>query len=775
MTKKFKKTLALLLSIVMLMSVIPMGYSFASDVVISGDYAYMLSEAGATITKYNGTDTVVEIPAAIDGNTVVRIGADEASRLMPFYKNASITSVTIPDSVECIGYGAFYQCTSLETVVLGKGVKVIEGGAFRGCSKLTSIDLWYVTTLVYNVFRECPKLTTVTISKNMTSIGADAFTGCSALTTINYEGTEEQWNAIEGLPTFGENVTINYNYAYDCAVYGHIMGEYVAAATATCTENGVIAHWPCIKCEKNFENADATGELETVVITATGHTEEVISAVDATCTQIGYTEGKKCTTCGITTVAPQPVNKLEHNLISEYTIYQTCEEEGYSGFDWCTSCETFYGQYTVLAARGHNFVKVDSLSKDSKCNEKGELFEKCSICEKTRTTELDYADHNYGEWKTDKEASCTEKGIKLRTCKVCLEPFSEEIPSLGHAWEDANCTDAKTCSVCGETEGEALGHTWENATCTVAKTCSACGETEGEPIAHTWTDATCTAAKTCSVCGATEGEPIAHAWDDATCTAAKTCSVCGETEGEALGHAEVSHEAKAPTCTAFGWDAYVTCSRCDYTTYEKIDATGHTEKVIPGTPATCIKAGLTDGVVCEVCDEVLEQRRIIGVLGHDYQIDETVSKTYCTEKGIEKADCSRCDATYTVEVEPTGHIITNWVVSEEATCTSKGLLIGKCNQCPLIEQKETDKLDHIDADANNQCDCCDTKLGNNSGSDDDSNNNNNNNPEDDKQEEGCTCYCHKTGFLRFLFFDIPQLFLRILGLNRVCACGEAHY
>ena len=44
----------------------------------------------------------------------------------------------------------------------------------------------------------------------------------------------------------------------------------------------------------------------------------------------------------------------------------------------------------------------------------------------------------------------------------------------------------------------------------------------------------------------------------------------------ALGHAEVTHAAKAATCTAAGWDAYVTCSRCDYTTYKATAALGHT-------------------------------------------------------------------------------------------------------------------------------------------------------------------------------------------------------
>ena len=32
-----------------------------------------------------------------------------------------------------------------------------------------------------------------------------------------------------------------------------------------------------------------------------------------------------------------------------------------------------------------------------------------------------------------------------------------------HSWTEATCTMPKTCTVCGETEGEALGHQWSEA------------------------------------------------------------------------------------------------------------------------------------------------------------------------------------------------------------------------------------------------------------------------------------------------------------------------
>lgn len=129
-----------------------------------------------------------------------------------------------------------------------------------------------------------------------------------------------------------------------------------------------------------------------------------------------------------------------------------------------------------------------------------------------------------------------------------------------HEWKDVSCAAPKTCTLCGETEGEPLPHTWVDANCETAKTCSVCNKTEGEPLGHTWTDANCETAKTCSVCNKTEGEPLGHTWVDATCETVKTCSVCKKTEGEPLGHKWVDATTEAPK----------TCSVCKKTEGERI-------------------------------------------------------------------------------------------------------------------------------------------------------------------------------------------------------------
>lgn len=69
-----------------------------------------------------------------------------------------------------------------------------------------------------------------------------------------------------------------------------------------------------------------------------------------------------------------------------------------------------------------------------------------------------------------------------------------------------------------------------------------------------------------------------HSGGEATCTAAAKCGGCSQPYGNTNpnNHALVHHEAQAPTCTAVGWEAYDTCSRCGYTTKVEKQKTPHT-------------------------------------------------------------------------------------------------------------------------------------------------------------------------------------------------------
>lgn len=168
----------------------------------NSSYEYTMTNGKVSITKYKGRDTVIVIPATINGAKVTTIGTSA-------FENASkITSVTIAPEITSIQDGAFLGCTSLKEVSLPSTLISIGSGAFSGCTSLTSLVIpdsvknigdWAfsesgltsvtipegVTTIDDGLFYKCTSLTTAKISSATTHIGDGAFYNCSNLTSVN--------------------------------------------------------------------------------------------------------------------------------------------------------------------------------------------------------------------------------------------------------------------------------------------------------------------------------------------------------------------------------------------------------------------------------------------------------------------------------------------------------------------------------------------------------------------------------------------------------------
>lgn len=113
---------------------------------------------------------------------------------------------------------------------------------------------------------------------------------------------------------------------------------------------------------------------------------------------------------------------------------------------------------------------------------------------------------------------------------VCFFLLALSGCGCSHEWTEADCAAPKTCSLCGETEGEPISHSWQDADCENPQICTLCGETQGEALGHNWQEATCTLAAVCSRCDGSQGEPLPHtlgALQKAGDTMFRTCQVCG--------------------------------------------------------------------------------------------------------------------------------------------------------------------------------------------------------------------------------------------------------
>ena len=94
-------------------------------------------------------------------------------------------NTVIPNSVITIGESAFYGCRSLTSVSIPNSVTTIGSEAFYGCSSLTSVTIGNsVTTIGSEAFYGCRSLTSVSIPNSVTTIGSEAFYGCSSLTSV---------------------------------------------------------------------------------------------------------------------------------------------------------------------------------------------------------------------------------------------------------------------------------------------------------------------------------------------------------------------------------------------------------------------------------------------------------------------------------------------------------------------------------------------------------------------------------------------------------------
>ena len=133
-----------------------------------------------------------------------------------FSSCSSLTSLTLPSSLQSIGDSAFEDCSSLSSLTFSSTLQSIGYWAFRGCTSLRSVigNQFYkvidqmllsadgtqviaywgensevtipegVQSIGFGAFRDCKSLSSLTLPSSLQSIGDSAFYGCSSLTSL---------------------------------------------------------------------------------------------------------------------------------------------------------------------------------------------------------------------------------------------------------------------------------------------------------------------------------------------------------------------------------------------------------------------------------------------------------------------------------------------------------------------------------------------------------------------------------------------------------------
>ena len=411
----------------------------------------------------------------------------------------------------------------------------------------------------------------------------------------------------------------------------------------------------------------------------------------------------QCTYCGKSFVPGHP--REGHSGGTETptcTTGKTCAlcgaKYGVLGHDWDAWTSNGDGTHTRRCKRSNcDAVENESCSGGTgtfTCTT-GKTCEKCGA-------EYGILGHDWGAW-TPNYAS---NGTHTRRCKRCN---AEETGSCSGGY--ATCDTLGMCNTCGGSYygGHAWGE-WSSAgNGTHTRSCTNyCREVDTAKC--TGGTATCTAKAVCVECGGEYGEKdpnnhdrVHHEAKAPTCTdigwdAFDTCKNCDYNTRKELPaqHDLKQHAAKAPTCTEIGWDAYETCSRCDYTTYTELTALNHDLEQHAAQAPTCTEIGWNAYDTCSRlgCNYTTYQE--IPALKHDLVHHDAQAAT-CTEKGWDAyKTCSRCDHTTYAELPALNHALVNHE-AKAPTCTEIGWDAYKtCSRlgCNYTTYQEIPALNH---------------------------------------------------------------------------------
>lgn len=532
-------------------------------------------------------------------------------------------SYTLPRRTTKIAESAFKDCKKITELILPSGLTTIGGKAFSGMN-LTNIEIpAELERLSPDAFAYCSKLTEITVDEENTVFAAADGVLCDKnkeKVLVCPPGLEkivlsEKIKSIEAgaitagekeqvidLPFYLEKIALSDDFKENVVfeVYGNASIIYTLNAKGYKWNNKGLYSF-------SWEGDEGrTHHMKLAYMKLVSYLSEYPNnTITKNGLTLTYSEGKITCTDVISNTGSSGVAEfiLTESGVKDHKF--TFSMESRMGSSWgytaslCTNPakllsdnSTYAYQWNIWIGSNCKVTKADA-NRTANASLYIELLKFCM--DVLPDAELYMKDFGFLGWFRND----TVHTIKMEGAK---EPTCTEDGHSAKVW----------CPLCGAVEAEggvipATGHT-EEIIPAVEPTCENPGLTEGIK---------------CSVCGKIlkaqkTGEPAT---------------------GHAYGEWTVSEEA---TCTKEGKKISV-CQNCGDTQIETIPAPGHREEIIPAKEPTCEEPGLTEGIRCSVCGEILKEQKTEGeATGHNFGEYKTTKAATALNTGVKTRTCGVC-------------------------------------------------------------------------------------------------------------------------------------
>ena len=326
-------------------------------------------------------------------------------------------------------------------------------------------------------------------------------------------------------------------------------------------------------------------------------------------------------------------------------------------------CYRCYDEFT------ENHWSIDTPQYKATCT-------KVAVCTSCLMSYGEYGPHDWGAWQS--------RGNNSEHIRHCQRDGCDAVDTASCSGDSsATCITLGTCSTCGGQYYSAhafpAGQNWHSDDKNHWLSCTVCHEAKTKMGAHWFVQG---AVSVCLKSAATCVAPAVYYTNCDYCYHKGTDTYVDPNNGpDPNNHDMMHHDAKAPTCTEIGWDAYETCQRegCTYTTKVELPALKHNLVHHDAKAPTCTETGWEEYATCSRCDYTTKVELL--ALKHDLVHHDAKALT-CTEIGWNEYDaCQRegCDYTTKVEIPAAGHDYTEKVV--KPTCEKGGYTLHTCKKC----------------------------------------------------------------------------------------------